>query len=59
MIIGLCDACARARRLTSDGLVPVHYIALPVSNRAIHSVGSRRVRRRCPGSQKPPRRVER
>jgi hypothetical protein len=59
MSLGLCDACARLRRLTTEGLVPVHYLALPVSNRAIHSVGARRVRRRCPGSGKAPRRVER
>jgi hypothetical protein len=56
--LGLCDACARLRRLTTEGLVPVHYLALPVSNRAIHSVGAGRVRRRCPGSGKAPRRVE-
>jgi hypothetical protein len=56
--LGVCDACARLRRLTAEGVVGVHYIGLPVSNRAIHSVGARRVRRRCPGSGKAPRRVE-
>jgi hypothetical protein len=54
--LGLCDACARLRRLTAEGLVPVHYLALPVSNRAIHTVGAARVRGRCPGSGKAPRR---
>jgi hypothetical protein len=58
MNLGLCDACARLRRLTAEGLVPVHYLALPVSVRAIHAAGAARVRRRCPGSLKAPRRVE-
>jgi hypothetical protein len=59
MSLGLCDACARLRRLTSDGMVPAHYLALPVSNRAVRTVGAGRVGRRCPGSGKPPRRTER
>jgi hypothetical protein len=58
MSLGLCDACARLKRLTTDNLLPTHYLALPVSNRAIHDVGTARVRRRCPGSGKVPRRVE-
>jgi hypothetical protein len=53
--LGLCDACARLKRLTTDQLVPVHYLALPVSQRAIHAAGAARVRRRCPGSGKAPR----
>jgi hypothetical protein len=59
MNLGICNACARLQRLTTDNLIPVHYLALPVSQRAIHSVGAARVRRRCPGSGRPPRRVER
>jgi hypothetical protein len=55
MNLGLCDACARLKRLTGEGLVPVHYLALPVSQRAIHAAGAARVRRRCPGSGRPPR----
>jgi hypothetical protein len=57
MNLGLCDTCARLRRLTAEGLVPVHYLSLPVSNRAIRTVGAARVRRRCPGSGKAARRV--
>jgi hypothetical protein len=55
MKLGLCDSCARLTRLSSDGKIPVHYLALPVSNRAIRTVGAGRVRRRCPGSGRPPR----
>jgi hypothetical protein len=46
------------KRLTDQGLVPVHYIGIPVSARAVRSVGAGRVKRRCPGSLKRPRRVE-
>lgn len=56
MTAGTCDGCGRVRRLTVDGLVPVHYLTLPVSNRAVRTVGAGRVRRRCPGSGRPPRR---
>jgi hypothetical protein len=56
--MALCDACARLKKLTAHGKVPIHYLALPVSNRAIHTVGARRVRRRCPGSGRPPRKRE-
>jgi hypothetical protein len=59
--MALCDNCARLKKLTAEGKVPLHYLAMPVSNRAIHSVQERaaRVRRRCPGSGQPPRRGER
>jgi hypothetical protein len=56
--IGVCDGCAGTKRLTGAGLIPTHYIGIPVSARAIRSVGAARVRRRCPGSLKAPRRVE-
>jgi hypothetical protein len=56
--IGVCDGCGGQKRLNADGRIPIHMIGIPVSARAIHSVGSRRVRRRCPGSGKPPRRRE-
>ena len=59
MTLGLCDACGRLKRLTGEGVLPVHYFGLPVSNRAIRTVGQGKVRRRCPGSGKAPRRVER
>jgi hypothetical protein len=55
MTIGTCDHCARRKRLTADGLVPVHYLAIHVSRRAITTVGAGWVRRRCGGSGRPPR----
>jgi hypothetical protein len=57
--IGTCDGCAGKKRLRDDGLVPIHMIGIPVSRRAVTSVGKGRVRRRCPGSLKRPRRIER
>jgi hypothetical protein len=58
MNLGLCDACAKLKRLTTEGVLPVHYIGIAVSARAVRSVGAGRVKRRCPGSLKAPRRVE-
>jgi hypothetical protein len=52
---GLCDYCARTKKLDQAGLVVTHYVAIPVSAKAIHAVGSGRVRRRCGGSGRPPR----
>jgi hypothetical protein len=57
MTVGLCDACRGMKRLTDRGLVPVHYLSIPVSARAVRSVGTGRVRRRCPGSGKAPGRT--
>ena len=57
MNLGTCDGCAGRKRLRDDGTVPIHYVGIPVSAKAIHSVGAARVRRRCPGSGKAPRRV--
>jgi hypothetical protein len=54
--VGTCDACARLKALRGDGTVAVHYLALAVSRHAITTVGVARVRRRCPGSGKQPRR---
>jgi hypothetical protein len=51
----LCDYCARTRPLTGQGVLALHYVQIPVSAKAIHAVGSRRVRRRCPGSYRRPR----
>lgn len=56
--IGVCDGCGGTKRLTSSGWVVTHYLSIPVSARAVRTVGSGRVRRRCPGSLKRPRRVE-
>ena len=58
MRVGTCDGCAGKKALRADGLVPVHMLSIPVSLRAIHAAGAARVRRRCPGSLKRPRRVE-
>jgi hypothetical protein len=57
MSLGVCDGCAGLKRLRDDGTVPIHMIGIPVSRRAITSVGRGRVSRRCPGSLKAPRRV--
>jgi hypothetical protein len=56
--LGVCDGCGGVKRLRTDGTVPIHMLAIPVSAKAIHSVGARRVSRRCPGSLRPPRQVE-
>ncbi len=53
---GLCTYCARLKRLNGEGLVPLHMLAIDVSRRAVRTIGTGRVRRRCPGSGKPPRR---
>jgi hypothetical protein len=55
--LGTCDGCGRVKRLNpSTGHVVIHMIAIDVSRRAITTVGAGRVRRRCPGSARPPRR---
>lgn len=59
MPVGVCDGCGGLKRLRDDGTVPLHMLAIVVSARAVRSVGAGRVRRRCPGSLKQPRRVER
>lgn len=53
---GSCDACARVKRLDAQGLVRAHYIAIRVSHSAVRTVGAGRVRRKCQGSGKAPRR---
>jgi hypothetical protein len=59
MTTGICAHCARLKRLNGDGLVLLHMLSIDVSRRAVRTVGAACVRRRCPGSSKPPRRVER
>jgi hypothetical protein len=58
MTTGVCDGCGGMRRLTGAGQIPIHYVGIPVSRRAVRTVGAGRVRRRCPGSGKAPRRRE-
>lgn len=58
MTLGVCGGCGKPKKLDQAGNVVGHYYAITVSRSAIHSVGAGRVRRRCPGSGKPPRRRE-
>jgi len=57
MRLGTCGGCAGQKRLRDYGTIPIHYVGIPVSRRAVRTVGAGRVRRRCPGSGKQPRRV--
>jgi hypothetical protein len=56
---GTCTYCARTKRLDAHGLVVVHYLHIPISAKAIRSVGAGRVRRRCQGSGRPAREAAR
>ena len=56
---GTCGYCARRKRLDAAGRLPVHYLAIPVSRRAVPAVGAGRVRRRCAGSGRLPREATR
>jgi hypothetical protein len=53
-IAGTCDVCARLLPLTPAGKVYAHDTAGP----AVRAITGKR-RRRCPGSGKQPRQVER
>jgi hypothetical protein len=54
--LGYCDGCGRLKQLRADGTVPRHYHAITVSRRVVPLLGRGRVRRRCSGSGRPPRR---
>ena len=54
-----CDYCARLKPVDQHGRIVVHFVAIPVSAKAIPAVGAGRVRRKCGGSGKPPREVAR
>jgi len=56
MTTGTCPHCARTKRLDRRGLVPTHYLTLIVNTRPLPFLAPGRVRRRCSGSGKPPRR---
>jgi hypothetical protein len=51
-----CDFCRKLRPLTAQGVIGLHYIGLNVSARVVPVVGRGRVKRRCPGSYRRPRR---
>lgn len=53
----LCDHCAATKRLTSSGTVVMHYIRVP--EYVPGTIRQRKARRACPGSGRPPRKVER
>jgi hypothetical protein len=59
MSLGICPACGALRQLIEGCVLASHQYVIEVSAKAIHAAGSRRVRRRCPGSGQPPRRRER
>jgi hypothetical protein len=56
---GTCTYCARLKRLDAAGLVVRHLLTIPVSRRAIPTVGAGRVRRVCGGSGRLPREATR
>jgi hypothetical protein len=56
---GTCGYCARRKRLDAAGRLPVHYLTIPVTRRAVPAVGAGRVRRVCAGSGRPPRETTR
>jgi hypothetical protein len=56
MTAGVCDGCGKLKKLDQAGRVIGHYYAIDVSRRAVTTVGRGRVRRRCGGSGKRPRR---
>jgi hypothetical protein len=53
---GTCLACAKVKKLDGAGLIVAHYYAINVSRSAVRVVGAGRVRRKCSGSGKAPRR---
>jgi hypothetical protein len=56
---GLCPNCGGLKRLDEAGVLVFHHYRLDISRRAVKMVGQGRIKRRCPGSGQPPRRVER
>lgn len=56
MTAGVCDGCGKLKKLDRHGQVIGHYYAINVSRSAVRVVGAGRVRRKCSGSGKAPRR---
>lgn len=52
-IAAVCRYCMRRVTVRADGCLAVHYLALPISPRAVPSVGAGMVKRRCSGSGRP------
>lgn len=48
-----CRYCMRDVEVRADGRLKVHTVTLPVSARAVPSVGAGSVKRRCSGSERP------
>lgn len=48
-----CPNCRRQVAVRVDGCFVVHFVTLPVSARAVPSVGTGSVKRRCSGSGRP------
>jgi hypothetical protein len=53
----LCDHCATLKRLTSSGVLVLHFLKVPQRVRNLDR--TRKQRQACPGSGRPPRKVER
>lgn len=49
----VCRYCMRPVPVRADGRLARHTISLPVSRRAVTSVGAGAVKRRCSGSDRP------
>jgi hypothetical protein len=56
---GICQHCARRKRLDAAGFVVAHYLTLRVSRRALPLVGAGQVKRLCSGSKRLPREASR
>lgn len=51
----VCPYCRRPVFIRTDGQLARHDVRLPISAKAVTTVGSGSVQRRCSGSGKPPK----
>jgi len=49
----VCRYCMKPVQVRADGKLARHHVSIPVSRRAVHTVGAGSVRRRCSGSERP------
>jgi hypothetical protein len=49
----VCRYCMQRAHVRADGRLAIHHITLPVSARAVNTVGAGSVKRRCSGSARP------